>query len=201
MTGSSFPKGMKVLFFIPLMFFISISCDQYEYANPTPGIVQINLRSFYNQFDTSFVLNNFTIEVTRVAVFRTDGATAEVYLEPKIIGDRDAAKYRNVYNVLGRKSYDSTEVMGQYPLPPGEYSKVRLTVQPGQTVILDGYRRIRVDRPLNYSSTIDLDGTFVIEESHTTKLVVTLDLDSTLRRLAYTYEYNPKFYLSSVEMN
>jgi hypothetical protein len=195
MKGSSSLKGMKILFFIPLVLFLFSSCEQYEYTNPNPGLVQINLRSVYTQFDTVFALNNFTIKVTQIQAKRKDGSRANIYLEPKAID-----KQPTVYNVLGKKAYDSTEVIGQYPLPPGEYTSLTFLIEPGLTVILDGYRRIRVDKPLDYSAFVEIEKAFVVEESRTTQLTLAADLDRTLRRLAYTFEYNPSYSISSTRV-
>lgn len=185
-----------ILYVVPILILLFASCEQYEYTSPLPGIVQLNLRAKYTQFDTAFSLNNFVLRVTEAQAVRSDGARANIFLDPKAIG-----RPPDVYNMLGKKAYDSTMIIGQYPLPPAQYNRLTLLVEPGPIVLLDGYRAIFVDRPTEYSAFIAMPTNFTIEESKTTIITITVDLDATLQKLAYTFLYQPRFYVSSITVN
>lgn len=166
-----------------------VGCDQYEYSSPTPGVIQLNFRAKYSQFeasDSAFRKNNFTVTIADVKAVRDDGARANIYQDVKAI-----IRKPNAYNLLGQKAYDSMEVFGNYPIPPGTYTRLELLMQPAREVFLDGYRRIRVERPPESPDLIVINTPFRIEEGRTTMVVITADLDILLERLAYTYGYRP----------
>jgi len=175
-----------------------MGCDQYEYTSPNPGIIQLNLKARYTQFDTTstaFQQNNFSIAVTSVKAVRDDGVRASIYEDIKAIKRNPAT-----HNLLGKSAYDSSEVIGQYPLPPGNYVSLEILIQPSTIVILDGYRFIPVVKEPNARNLISINQRFSIEEYRTTAVTVTVDLDATLQKLAYEYLFSPHFYVSSVRI-
>lgn len=171
------------------------SCQQYEYVSPAPGTLRLKLHSSYTQFDTLFSLNNFTLKVTTVQAIRSDGIRANVFQDVKAVGPT-----ADVYNVMGRPAFDSSLVIGEFPLPPADYIGMQLQIEPGPQVVLDGYRFINVDRLADslYTATILVSRPFSIEEARVTDIVLTVDIDATLRKLAYTFLYQPVYYISSV---
>lgn len=173
-----------------------VGCDQYEYSSPYPGTVQLNLKAKYTQFDateTAFQTNNFTITITSVKAVRDDGVRANIYQDIKAIGRKP-----DTHNLLGKSSYDSSEVIGQYPLPPGRYIGLEILMEPSRRVILDGYRFIDVVEPQERQRLVSIKKEFTIEEYRTTVITITIDLDLTLQKLAYEYLYRPYIYVSSV---
>lgn len=187
-----------MLFAFALISLIALGgCSQYEYSSPLPGIIDIRLRTKSNEIAFT-PLNNFILKVTSVEAVRNDGARAAVYEDTKAIG-----RTTNIYNVLDLRARDSSLTMGQAYLPPGDYIGINLLIQPGASVILDGYRNIPVDPPDDFSPLLTFrkegGGTlFHIEEGITTSIVVTLDLDSTLQKGANKYYFRPYYYVSSV---
>ncbi len=179
---------------IPLLIIAFNGCSQYDYSSPTPGTLEVRLHSYYTQFDTVFADNNFTLKVTRVYAVRSDGILANVYEDVKAVGPTP-----DIYNILGRDAYDSLLVIGLYPLPPADYLGLIVQIEPGPSVVLDGYRNIAVDRlpPPDYTTVVNIFAPFHIEEAKTTSLVITADMDVTLKRLAYTFQYNPSYFVSS----
>lgn len=167
--------------------------NEDEYRSPAPGIAQVNLHAKYNNFDTVFATNNFAIKVTQVKAVRSDGIRANIFGDKKATG-----RLLDVYNALSEAAYDSSLIIGEYPLPPGTYTGLELLIEPDQGVILDGYRYINVVRPIPYSATVNVSTTFRIDENRTTLIVLSVDLDSTLVRRAYDFEYRPYYYVSSV---
>jgi hypothetical protein len=189
------------LLFMVVSFIVLMSGCKEEYVSPNPGTVTVYFRSIYS-FTPDFQNNNFPIKLTSLRAIRSDGIAALIEPDEKAF-DRKA----KLYNTLGRDAFDSTLVIGQYPLPPGEYVALELLIEPGYNVILDGYRYITVERPPNYQSYVLVSNkSFNIYESKGTSVVVTAQLDSVLRKLAYTFEYHTYsddysrcfYYISSV---
>jgi hypothetical protein len=186
-----------ILFSLPALFLFG-SCGQYDYSSPSPGTIELRLRSYYNNFDTSFALNNFTLKVTTIEAIRSDGVLANVFQDVKSIGPS-----ADIYNAFGKDAYDSAIVLGRYPMPPADYNGLRLSIEPGPNVILDGYRTISVQTlPAElYTATVELGRHFTIQEAKTTTIVLTVDLDATLQKLAYTFQYVPRYTVSSVSVH
>ena len=174
-------------------------CSQYEYSSPTPGVLAIKLRAYYTQFDTVFQDNNFSIKVSEIKAYRSDGVYANVLSDVKAIPPASGGNPVDVYNVLGRDAYDSVLVLGQYFLPPGDYAKIQFRIKPGPACILDAYRVITVEEEPS-DNIIEIVRPFHIEEAKTTSMVVTIDLDQALKRLAYTLLYQPQYYFVSSEL-
>jgi hypothetical protein len=186
-------------FFAMMMAFLVgvLGCEQYEYSSPYPGIIQLNLKAKYTQFDTTvsaFQLNNFSITVTSVKAIRDDGVKANIFEDYKAINRKPAA-----HNLLGKPAFDSSEVLGQYPLPPGNYVRFEILMEPSPIVALDGYRFISVVEPPELTNLITINKEFTVDEFRTKVITITMDLDSSLQKLAYEYLYNPHLYVSSVQ--
>jgi hypothetical protein len=178
-----------LLSFLTFALSIFIGCKDEEYRSPAPGSALVKLHAAYT-FETNFQLNNFPVYLTSLQAIRADGARANIFGDTKSIS-RDNLN-PDVYNTLAEEAYDSLLVMGQYPLPPGDYIGLEMIVAPGDMVVLDGYRYIGVDRALNYSPTVTITNrSFKIAENQTTTIVITANLDSILKKLAYTFQYHP----------
>ncbi len=188
---------LRILCFILVALAIG-SCSRYDYSSPTPGTISLKLRAYYTKFDTTFSDNNFAVKVSSIKAIRADGIKADVYQDVKSIGTSPT-----IYNVLGRDAYDSTLVIGEFPLPPDNYKGLELTINPGSEVVLNGYRSIGVDAASAEGNPffVSLATSFTIEEARTTSIVLTANLDAILKPLAYTFLYDPTnnhYFISSV---
>ena len=171
-----------------------ISCTQYDYSSPSPGIVDVHLRTKSTEipFDP---LNNFVLKVTAVDAVRSgDGARVAVYEDLKAIG-----RTINVYNTLDFRARDSSLIIGQGYAPPGSYVGVNLLIEPGPQAILDGYRVIPVFRLESFEPLLQFRTPFDVKELWTTRINVTVDLDSTLIKGANEYFFRPYYYISHIE--
>jgi hypothetical protein len=139
-------------------------------------------------------LNNFILTVSAVYAVRSDGARLVVYQDVKAI-DRTPS----VYNTLDRQAEDSTLVMGSVFAPPGNYSGMNLLFEPGTQVIIDGYRIIPVSKPSDFNSSLVSNAQYTVRENDTTRIYMTINLDSALVRGADNFYFDQKYvYISSV---
>jgi hypothetical protein len=193
-------KKYPFFIFCILVVLIASSCSQYEYTSPLPGTISVRLKTKSSGI-TFDPLNNFVLKVTSVEAVRSDGARAPIYEDTKAIN-----RTTNVYNTLDVRARDSSLVMGEALLPPGDYIGVNLLITPGSSVILDGYRNIPVivdpkfDPLLAFRNATNPGATlFHISEGVATSMVVTIDLDSTLLKGANVYYFRPYYYVSSIQ--
>ena len=188
-------KKIFVLITIQIVVFLTIlainGC-QYEYSSPLPGTVEVYLRSVSNNIQFS-ALNNFVLRVDEVEAVRSDNARAKIYEDAKAI-----QRTVNVYNTLDFRARDSSLIIGQQYLPPGNYVGVNLLITPGSRALLDGYRDPAVVLPDRFDPTLQFRKAFEVQELRKTSIVLTIDLDSTLVQGVDQYYFKPYYYISSI---
>ncbi len=176
---------------------LQLSCSQYDYSSPLPGIITIRLHTISDTTNISFSpLNNFVLKVSQVQVDRSDGAWAVVYADLKATG-----RTTGIYNTLDATARDSSMVLGESYLPPGTYTAILMLIEPGSAVVLDGYRYIPVVRPPTLGSALvfDFPSGFKVSEGRRTNVVLTINLDSSLVKGPDYYIFNPMYYISSIQ--
>ena len=178
-----------------LLVFVSIRCQQYDYSSPLPGLLSIRLHTIADTTQLAFSpLNNFVLKVTSVNAERSDLAQAPILGDVKAIG-----RTTSIYNTLDAHAEDSSLVIGEGYLPPGDYLGVLMLIEPGDVIVLDGYRNINVEKPDNFNSTLSFLKPFHINEQQTTRIVLTIDLNCSLVKGAEVYHFNPCYYISSIQ--
>ncbi len=184
---------------IILAMFLNFGCEQYEYVSPSPGIIEVRFKTISTGASTGITfnaLNNFSLTIpdgsyTLVAI-RNDGTLLPIF------GDiRSIRRNATSFNTVQPATRDSALVIGQAYAPPGNYSGVYLQINPGDNVILDGYRTISVADISDGTGDTYLYKAYTVVENKKTIVTVTLDLDNTLIKGAESYYYSPSFYLSS----
>lgn len=176
-----------------VVIFLMSGCN-YEYSSPLPGTIDVRLRVISNNipFDPS---NNFVLRLTSVEAVRSgDLARAPIYEDTKAIG-----RTANIYNTLDQRARDSSLVMGEQFLPPADYVGINLLIEPGDQVILDGYRNIPVFKSPEFNALLAFRSDYQIQEQKVTSIVVTIDLDQSLVKLSNSYLFNPVYYISSIK--
>ena len=170
---------------------VNLGC-QTEYASPLPGIVEVRLKTVSQniKFDP---LNNFILTVSSVETIRDDDARAEVFADLEAISREDTK-----LNTLDQRAEDSTLIVGQTYIPPGSYKGIDLLLEPAETVILDGYRVIDVERDPDFDNRIRFRKPFTVSEFTTTSIILEVNLDSTLLQKANTYLFRPYYNISSI---
>ncbi len=181
--------------FLAVPALLQLSCSQYDYTSPLPGVVSVRLHTISDTSRIAFSpLNNFVLKVTQIQAYRSDGAYAVIYADLKAIG-----RTTGVYNTLDVTARDSSMVLGETYLPPGDYTSILMLIEPGTAVVLDGYRNITVVRPPTLTSELSFRRPFKIIEGQRTNIVLTIDLDQSLTKLADQFLFNPVYYISSIQ--
>jgi hypothetical protein len=198
MNAKISPPGLTLAGMIAVLglsFAIANLGCQTEYASPLPGIVEVRLKTISRNihFDP---LNNFILTVSSVEAVRDDNARAEIYADLEAIERRDTK-----LNTLDQRAEDSTLIVGQTFMPPGNYQGIDILLEPARTVILDGYRVITVERDPDFDPRLRFRSPFSISEWTTTQIVLEVNLDSTLLRKANTYLFRPFYSISSINQH
>lgn len=187
----SFPllRGLTLLASLGLLI---IGCTQYDYTSPSPGLIEIRLRSISNNIPFS-PLNNFVLKVSGVGAIRSDGTVVTINEDIKA-----TSRTTNIYNTLDSLALDSAIVMGQGYAPPGDYIGVALLITPGQQVIENGYQVIPVVTSEGFNSGLAFRGSYHVTESQFTRITLTVNIDSTLIQGYVYYHYRPYYFISSI---
>lgn len=197
-----------------LFFFLaaaSISCEETEYNSPLPGTLEVYL-GVKNARESSILpwsggATGLTFPVSQL-IFRM---TALEALQPgnlrlPVYADVRANKRNpdgDFYNLLSPQARDSSLVLGRVYAPPDTYTEIQIRgLILGNVTIVDtsstAVFEVRTPNVL-ISDLIQLTGQSIeVQEGRTTRVTVTVDLDSTLQRRTEWFELHPKFYVSSV---
>lgn len=149
--------------------------------------------------------NSFYVLVRKVTVRQAGNIQLEVYADLNAIRrNRDG----DVYNCLDTLARDSSVIIGKAYTPPGTYDGIDIEVEPTSFVVIgSGFfpSVIEVQQTLPRPPSLQqLPGpgkslSIPVQEGRLTRVTVCCDLDSCLVRREETFEYRPKFYVSSVQ--
>lgn len=192
MKHKSRPFRLTLLPLITMILMIlNLGCEE-EYSSPLPGVVEVRLKTISNNINFD-PLNNFILTVSSVEAVRDDDVKVVIY------GDLEAIERQPTkLNTLDVRARDSLLIVGQTYAPPGEYKGINLLLEPAREVILDGYRVIRVDRLPDFDPLLRFRSPFTVEEYSTTRIILEVNLDSTLLKRANTYQFRPFYSISSI---
>ncbi|MGA2625262.1 MAG: hypothetical protein ABSF91_15515 [Bacteroidota bacterium] len=191
-------RSFAILISVLFLLFSAISC-QYDYNSPGPGYIEVRLRTIAHPIDIFNPQNNFTLTITQVEAERNDGALDLIYGDLKAFN-----RTPSVVNTLDTLSRDSVKIMGLGYAPPGHYVAVDLLITPGQIITLDAYRQISVctdvtcGSPYVFNPFLRFEKPFDVNEGRTTRVTLTINLDSTLVRGAEKFYFRPYYYISSI---
>jgi hypothetical protein len=188
---------------------LHLSCEQYDYSSPAPGILEFRLHAANNRtllrFDPG---NNFVLTLRNLEVVESLPVKIPVYEDLVAIRRNQDGDFFNCLNPLAR---DSSFILGRAYSPPTTYTGVNLTVEVAKLiVIMDVYTGfpniIEVRQDLLTQSVQQLPAfgqpalNISVESNHRTVVTVTFDLDSSLVRRTEWFQYRPYFYVSSVNV-
>ncbi len=184
-----------------------ISCEQFDYSSPLPGVLEIRLGVVNNR--QSLIpfgpQSRFGFTLRSLEAKRAGGIRLPVYTDLHAIRRNPDGDYFNCLDTLAR---DSASVLGQAYAPPGTFTSLEFTASPDPIVfILYGFYSNNIGvvfRPqFQVLQRLPASGDRLeirIEESRLTRVTITFDLDSSLVQRTETFEYVPRFYVSSVEI-
>ena len=187
--------------------FLVLSCGQYEYSSPLPGILEVRLRVVNNRPGlTPFgPYNQFGLTLTDLSVFRTGNIRFPIYSDLYAIRRNSKGDWFNCLDTLAR---DSMKILGQVYAPPGVFRALEMTMSPDPFVLINyGFYSNSINvfytPPLQALQHFPPTGNQMqieIQEGRLTRVTVTLDLDSSLVRHTEAFEYKSKFYVSSIKI-
>ena len=187
----------------------TLSCSQYEYSSPSPGILEIRLAVVNNRtdllpfatFDSTSVSANDLVFIMK----SLEGVDANVVHLP-IFSDLYAIR-RNVdgdfFNALDPRARDSMTVLGATWAPPSTFTSLEMVIDVPEGVFISyGFYGsfIPIDPILPYQALRQLQATIPVEANRTTIVTVTFDLDQSLIQLTESFLFRPVFYISSVQI-
>jgi hypothetical protein len=205
----TFRKTAARLCAVALAAFGALSCSQYEYNSPSPGILEVRLAVKNSRTD---LLPFATLDSTAVSannmVFVMKSLEAvdanEVHLP--VFSDLFAIRRNpdgDVYNALDPRARDSMTVLGASWAPPQTFTSLELVIDVPEGVFISyGFYGsfIPVDPILPYQALRQLEETIPVEANRTTIVTVTFDLDQSLIQLTESFLFVPVFYISSVQI-
>lgn len=192
---------------ISVLALAGISCEQFEYASPLPGILEIRLATKHNR-QVLLPFNNdnlFTLNLRSLEVRQPGGVRLLVFASLQAIRRNPDG---DTYNTLTFDSRDSVTLLGVAYAPPGIFTGIDMSVNPGpflyksfgsygtifNVVVVPPFQLFQKFGDLNIP----------IEEGRVTVVTVTFDMDQSLTpRISPSedfFSYVPKFYVSSVRM-
>jgi hypothetical protein len=185
--------GVGVLLLILcIVILTNITCKQYDYYSPQPGVLQIDLKAISNNIPFG-PLNNFSLNVSSITAVRTNLSQVNIYEDLKSY-QRQGSKY----NTLDPNASSGSIIMGLTYVPPGDYIGLKMVLTPDTMAILDGYRVISVLKLPDFSTGLSVARNFSVSEQGTTRITFAVNLDSMLVRNGLTYTFRPYYYIESI---
>lgn len=201
--------------FAPLLMLASISCEQYEYASPTPGIVEIRLAVKNSRLDllpftaydsTTNLQNEFLLRLRTIELVQPGDVRLEIFSS---LSARQRNNNGDAFNTLSLEARDSLLLLGIGYVPPGTFAGLQFTMELLEGSLLPPPRVIRTFGA--YSSSIPVieltprksffpfpDVGIPVNEARITRITVTFDMDSSLIQRAEYFNYRGNFHISSI---
>ncbi|MGA9117101.1 MAG: hypothetical protein WB626_10030 [Bacteroidota bacterium] len=133
------PRGVALLLFV----FASLSCEQFEYASPTPGIVEIRLAVKkispelaiipFSGLDSATGSQN-TLGMTVRDIRITAPASYPEIIQLPLYASLEAIRRNpdgDIFNCLNLLARDSLLVLGIAYAPPGTFTGIEMELTPG----------------------------------------------------------------------
>jgi hypothetical protein len=180
------------------------SCENYPYESPQPGTLEIYM-GVKNSRDITILpfgpTSFYPMSFTDLQARRPDATVLRIFSDLTAI-----RRSPELFNCLSEAARDSSIILGKVYAPPGDYTVLEIRAQFGDSVLVfvpdqrfTNIFPVRDPAGVVVSDLNILSGvTIPVAEFKTTRVVVTLDLDSTLTRRTESFELHPTFYISSI---
>jgi hypothetical protein len=179
-------RKMAVLF---LIFLILGGCTNYE-ETPEPGVLEVYFTSNPDDIDSLGIKEGdiLLLGVREIVVYREDSSFSSVY--PSLNYYEDTTRFVNIFEME-----DSTFIpvlAGQTYFPPGRYTDIYFTAEPGDAAILGGKW---IPIVLYGSSNIHFPCEITINERDTTRVILQFETSQSVYRWRDEYRCSPVFTL------
>jgi len=185
----------------------ALSCEQYEYLSPDPGVIEVRLKVLNSRQDLlpfspsdSIDQNILFITLNMLEAVQPEDVRLPIYSD-LIAVRRDPEG--DLFNCLDTRGRDSLFILGMAYTPPQTFTGLELTIDSPDFVFIDygfygSFIPVTLVQP--YYATQELSRNIPVESGHTTRVIVVFDLDQSLIQLTETFLFTPIFYISSVEI-
>lgn len=188
---------------------LALSCKQYEYASPLPGVLEVRLRVVNNRQDLVPFgpQNQFGLLLKELNALEPGNIRQPIYADLYALRrspDGDAI------NALDTLSRDSAIILGATYAPPTSFAGLNLTMNFSQFLFF-----FRPPNPLPILIAVNppplpapppptffeiqAPSSIKVNEDRLTVVTVTFNLDSVLVRRSEDFEFHPSFYISSIQ--
>jgi hypothetical protein len=199
------------LLLLMLTVLLNLSCEQYDYTSPYPGILEVRLKAVNSRagsllpFDPA---NSFVMTLRSLEVVERPPVSLPIYSDLTAIRRNPDGDFFNCLHPLAR---DSAYVLGRVYSPPVTYTQLLFTAQvfgfvtvrnssTGFTNIIEVRQDLLTESLQNLPTRDQPPLAIKVETDRRTVVTVTFDLDSSLVRRTEWFQYRPYFYVSSVEI-
>jgi hypothetical protein len=188
---------------------IVLSCEQYEYTSPEPGIVEIRLKTVNNRqdllpfssFDSiAYPFASMVMSLNDLVAIQPNDVRLTVFSDLHAIRRNPDGDF---FDTLSPFARDSIFILGQAYAPPQTFTGLDLNVTApfGVQIFYGAYSSfIIVDAVRPYIALQQLTHSIPVESGRTTRVTVAFDMDASLIQLTESFLYLPVFYVSSVEI-
>ena len=191
---------------------LALSCKQYEYASPLPGILEVHLQVINNRQNTIpfGAPNTFGVLLKELNAVEPGNVRLPIYADVNAIRRSPDG---DPLNSLDSLALDGNLVLGAAYAPPTVFANLEMTMTFDQFIIAVHGRVpiptvIAVQPPASPAPPVQtffqvpnppLSSNIVVNEGRRTVVTVGLNLDSVLVRHAEVFVLNPSFSIVSVQ--
>ena len=194
---------------------LALSCKQYEYASPLPGIVEVRLKVVNSR--TDFMpfgpFNRFGLSLKELNAVEPNGFKQPIYADLHALGRNPDG---DLINMLDTIAGGGNLVLGQAYAPPGAFTGVEIRIggfDPAVLIINAQFgfiNQILVNPPLppapptpTFYQMPEPPATtnITVSEGRLTVVTLGINLDSVLVRRSEYFEIHPSFSVLSVQNN
>jgi hypothetical protein len=207
----SLRRPLTGLLLLSLAGLVNLSCEQYDYTSPYPGILEVRLKAANSRagsllpFDPG---NSFVMTLRSLEVVERPPVSLPIYSDLNAIRRNPDGDFFNCLHPLAR---DSAFILGRVYSPPVTYTQLLFTAQVSPFVLVrnpfTGFANlieVRQDLLTEALQSLPAPGqvpfAIRVETDRRTVVTVTFDLDSSLVRRTEWFQYRPYFYVSSIEI-
>ena len=188
---------------------LALSCKQYEYASPLPGILEVRLKVINNRqnlmpFGSS---NSFGLLLKELNAVKPGNIKLPIFADVKALRRSPDGDPLNALDTLSR---DGELVLGAAYSPPTGFANLEMVLEFDQFLIAV-HGRVPIPTVIGVTSPTviptffqmvpepPLSSNMQVNEARRTVVTVGLNLDSVLVRHAENFVINPSFSVLSVQ--
>jgi hypothetical protein len=189
---------------------LALSCKQYEYASPSPGVLEVRLKVLNNRQDIIPFgpQSQFGLLLKELNGILQGAIKQPIYADLQALRRSPDGDQLNALDTLAR---DSSLILGATYAPPETFAGIDMRLEFSPVVLVTRGvfpNPIEVRPPPPPALPIPTffqipeppqSINITINESRLTRVVLTLDLDASLIRRAEFFEIHPVLYISSVQ--